>query len=329
MNFWIYPTGVAALIFCGTSVVFTIGLWVSIPSAEGEPLIWGITAGGLVAGLTAAALELCKFSFAPLGLWLKRKGRSIGNVLLILWPFLVLISIAATVGFLESNTTKQQQSIAVNSAEYQALKQQLNSYNRRINNINEIITGYKAGNFKKVALETDERLDELEENRDKTLAQLKAVQGSTANSAQAAFTGWATLTHLDPQKLQHSAFLALAVITDLVGLIALLAFNSALNVYSNHSLQSWGKGKNQHQGKCVSEEVTHTTMPENSLSELQQELAERIMDGEFGARPVLRKLNDKFKGGNNFVRPVFEYLLLKGEIKRKGKGFILASYDLR
>ncbi|MCO1336011.1 hypothetical protein MO867_16900 [Microbulbifer sp. OS29] len=279
--------------------------------------------------MTAAALELCKFSFAPLGLWLKRKGRSIGSVLLILWPFLVLISIAATVGFLESNTTKQQQSIAVNSAEYQALKQQLNSYNRRINNINEIITGYKAGNFKKIALETDERLDELEERRDKTLAQLKAVQGSTANSAQAAFTGWATLTHLDPQKLQHSAFLALAVITDLVGLIALLAINSALTVKSTVTAEQDNIEQKEQLTEYEQPEQNHQEIPKStieldeSFSKMQRDLAIRIADGEYGTTPVLRDINRSVTGGNAVVSPVFKHLQKIGVIDKKGRGFVL------
>ncbi|MFA0810830.1 hypothetical protein [Microbulbifer epialgicus] len=321
MNFWKYTTGIASLIFCGTSVVFTVGLWISIPA---------VGAGQLVAGLTAAALELCKFSFAPLGLWLRNQDRFIGNVLLFLWPFLVLVSIAATVGFLESHTTEQQQSDAVNSVEYQTLKQQLNSYNQRINNINGIIADYAATDYRKVAVKTDERLDELEAKRDKTLARLKDVQRGSTDSAQAAFSGMAVLAHVDTQLLQHSAFLALAVITDLVGLVALLAFNSALTVTSgkDDALNDPERIERSVKGN-PSEKTQQREVPiqktDSPLTPEQQQLAKRITSGEFGARPVLRKLNNMFEGGNNFVRPVFEWLLNSGDMKRDGKGFLLIT----
>ncbi|WP_299948956.1 hypothetical protein, partial [uncultured Microbulbifer sp.] len=74
-----------------TSLAFTVQLWIAIPSTTGSQV---------VAGLTAVALELCKFSFAPLGLWLRSQGQLSGHVLLALWPLLVVISIVATVGFL-------------------------------------------------------------------------------------------------------------------------------------------------------------------------------------------------------------------------------------
>ncbi|WP_226648161.1 hypothetical protein [Microbulbifer variabilis] len=330
MIFWKWITGAAALIFCGTSVVFTVGLWISIPSAEGEPLVWGLTAGGVVAGLTAAALELCKFSFAPLGLWLRSQGRFIGNVLLFLWPFLVLISIGATVGFLESHTTEQQQVSAVNSVEYQTLKQQLNSYNQRINNINGIIADYAATDFRKVAVKTDKRLDELEARRDEVLAQLKSVQGSTTDSAQAAFSGLATLTHLDASKIQHSAFLALAVITDLVGLVALLAFNSAVTVKSNQNeslteLVTVNQAETDKSGEVTKEPENQILTTASQLTPEQQQLAQRIAAGEYGEKPVMRNINREVRGGNNVVQPVFEYLEKAGVLTRSGRGFALCN----
>ncbi|WHI46789.1 hypothetical protein [Microbulbifer sp. VAAF005] len=326
MNFWKYTTGLAALIFCGTSVVFTVGLWISIPSAEGQPLVWGLTAGGIVAGLTATALELCKFSFAPLGLWLRSKGRPIGNVLLTLWPFLVLISIAATVGFLESHTAEQKQLNTRNSLEYQTMQQQLSSLEQQINNLNGIIATDAANNYRKRAIKTAEQLENLEQRRSEAIAQLKAIQGSGSDSAQAAFSGLALLTHTDPQKLQYSAFLALAVITDLVGLVALLAFNSALTVVSDDADKPETSTEDQQSDPNDCEISTESaTACDNGLNEMQKSLAERIAAGEFGPKPVLRNINREVKGGNNVVQPVFEYLEKQGVLERAGRGFALIT----
>ncbi|WP_299940155.1 hypothetical protein [uncultured Microbulbifer sp.] len=317
MTFWKYTTGIAALIFCGTSVVFTVGLWVSIPA---------VGAGQLMAGLTAAALELCKFSFAPLGLWLRSQGRFMGNVLLLLWPFLVLISIAATVGFLESHTAEQRQGNAQGSLEYQTIEQQLTSVEQQINNLNAIITTDTANGYRQRAIKTAEQLENLEQRRSEALAQLKMVKGATTDSAQAAFAGLATLTHVDPVKLQHSAFLALAVITDLVGLVALLAFNSALTVHTVYPqrLNRSAEFKPSKPKACEKEPVLETVL-NGSLNELQQQLATRITAGEFGAKPVLRNLRRQVAGGHHVVRPVFEHLEKIGVLTRRGRGFVLTA----
>uniref|UniRef100_UPI00262A93C7 hypothetical protein n=1 Tax=uncultured Microbulbifer sp. TaxID=348147 RepID=UPI00262A93C7 len=81
----------------------------------------------------------CKFSFAPLGLWLRAQGQLSGHVLLALWPLLVVISIVATVGFLATHSEEQQQRNTQGSLEYQALKQQLNSIKEQINSLNGLI----------------------------------------------------------------------------------------------------------------------------------------------------------------------------------------------
>ncbi|WP_444894930.1 hypothetical protein [Microbulbifer sp. SSSA005] len=328
MIIWKLITGLAALIFCGTSVVFTVGLWISIPAEQ---------AGQWVAGLTALALELCKFSFAPLGFWLWNNQRFIGGVLLFLFPFLVIISTAATVGFLESHTTEQQHASAASSVEYQALQQQLNSYNQRINNINGIVADYAATDYRKVAVKTDKRLDELEAGRDKTLAQLKAVQGTASESAQAAFAGLASLTRTDATKLQHSAFLAMAIITDLVGLVALLAFNSALTVKRKtapllneletvHQTEKETDNERKPSPEINAIKAAGELMPDQQqLTPEQKQLARRIAEGEYGEKPVIRNINQQVKGGNNVVKPVFNYLEQVGVLTRTSRGFALSS----
>ncbi|WHI45021.1 hypothetical protein [Microbulbifer sp. VAAF005] len=263
---------------------------------------------------------------------MKEKKRRIGWALLFIWPILVLISIAATVGFLESNATEQKQTAATNSVEYQTLKQQLNSYNQRINNTNEIVAGYKAGNFKKVALEKDQRIDDLEEKRAQILAQLKAVQGDSTGSAQAAFQGWATLTHVESDKLQHGAFLALAVITDVVGLLALLAFNSAVTVKSTVTAEQDNAEQQEPLTEDQQQEQNHQEEPESgieldeSFSAVQRDLAIRIAGGEYGLNPVLRDINRSVTGGNAVVRPVFQHLQKIGVIDKQGRGFALIKY---
>lgn len=325
MKFWRLVTGLAALIFCGTSLVFTVGLWVSIPGGAG---------GQVVAGLTATALELCKFSFAPLGLWLRAQGRAVGFALLLLWPFLVLISIAATVGFLASNSAQQQQLNAAGSLEYMTLEKQLASVQQQIETLNGVIATDAANGYRARAIETAAQLENLEAQRSAALDQIKNVRGNASDSAQATFASLATLTHGDAAQLQHTAFLALAIITDVVGLVALLAFNAALTTRA--AVQTPAAAV-----KTAADPVQPPSMPEEgapaksekrktpgeslALTTAQFDLAHRIVRGEFGQRPVLRNINREVQGGNPVVKPVFEYLQRRGELLRDGRGFYLAA----
>ncbi|MFS1525795.1 hypothetical protein ACL7TT_17065 [Microbulbifer sp. 2304DJ12-6] len=362
MTFWRYVIGLAALIFCGTSLVFSVGLWISIPAAE---------AGKLVAGLTACALELCKFAFAPFGLWLRTQGRALGYVLLLLWPLLVVISIAATVGFLAGHTAQQQQLNARGSVEYQTFKQKLASIEQQITSLNGVIKTDAKNGYRQRALKTVERLAALEQQRNQVLAQLNTLRVPATDSAQAAFANLAALIHINPTALQQGGLLALAIVTDVVGLVALLAFNGSgtfsarierlapsverstpppkRSGQSVERLASTSKrlaedversdpiskrsGQTVKRSTPSSKRLAPTVEPQQTvvnnakhtcgLNPQQTELAARIRRGEFGRRPVLRQINRAVRGGNLVVKPVFDFLMASGDLIRKGRGFAL------
>ncbi|WP_226649479.1 hypothetical protein [Microbulbifer variabilis] len=303
MKLWQSLTGIAALIFCSTSLAFTVQLWVSMPADLG---------GQLVAGATAVALELCKFSFAPLGLWLCSQGQKSGYALLCLWPLLVMISIVATVGFLSTHSEEQQQLSARNSREYQSLQQQLNSLQKQINTLNGLINTDANNGYRQSALHTAAQLSTLENERTQLIEKLSTI-GQTANT-HSAFNSLANTLNADPTRLQHIGFLALAIITDIAGLVALLAFNAAAAV---------GKRVSQpfQQPETTEQRPDHTS----HLSEEQQLLAQRIRAGEFGNRPVLRNISNSITGGYRSVKPVFDALQKTGALTHNGQGFALVQ----
>ncbi|WP_444934941.1 hypothetical protein [Microbulbifer sp. JTAC008] len=303
MKLWQSLTGIAALIFCGTSLVFTVQLWVSMPA---------VLAGQVVAGATAVALELCKFSFAPLGLWLRSQGQKSGYALLALWPLLVVISIVATVGFLATHSEEQQQRSTRNSQEYQALQQQLNSLQQQINTLNGLINTDANNGYRQRAINTAAQLTTLETERTQLIEKLSTIEQTP--STHSAFSSLASTLNADPAKVQHIGFLALAIITDIVGLVALLAFNAAATVGKRSAtlLQ---------QHETVEQQPAYTA----HLSEKQQELAQRIRAGEFGNEPVLRNISNGITGGYRTVKPVFDALQQAGTLKRNGQGFALVQ----
>ncbi|WP_299586823.1 hypothetical protein [uncultured Microbulbifer sp.] len=303
MKLWQSLTGIAALIFCGTSLVFTVQLWVSMPAGLG---------GQLVAGATAVALELCKFSFAPLGLWLRNQGQVSGYALLSLWPLLVLISIVATVGFLATHSEEQQQRSARNSQEYRALQQQLNSLQQQINTLNGLINTDANNGYRQRALHTAAQLSTLETERTQLIEKLSTIEQTP--STHSAFSSLAGTLKADPAKVQHIGFLVLAIITDIVGLVALLAFNAAATVAKRAT-------KPLQQPETLETQPLHTA----HLNEEQQQLAQRISVGEFGPKPVMRNIIKDLRLRYETVNPVFKALQQAGTLNKNGRGYFLAS----
>ncbi|MCO1336511.1 hypothetical protein MO867_19445, partial [Microbulbifer sp. OS29] len=284
-------------------LAFTVQLWISMPAGLG---------GQVVAGATAVALELCKFSFAPLGLWLRSQGQASGYALLCLWPLLVVISIVATVGFLATHSEEQQQRSTRNSQEYQALQQQLNSLQQQINTLNGLINTDANNGYRQRAIDTAGQLSALETERTQLITKLSTIEQTP--STHSAFNSLASSLNADPAKLQHIGFLALAIITDIVGLVALLAFNAAATVCKRVSQPF-------QQPETVEQQPDHTS----HLNEEQRQLAQRIHAGEFGNRPVLRNISTTVSGGYRTVKPVFEALQQAGTLTRNGQGFALVK----
>ncbi|AWF80082.1 hypothetical protein BTJ40_04195 [Microbulbifer sp. A4B17] len=148
-----------------------------------------------------------------------------GYALLFLWPLLVVISIAETVGFIATHSDEQQQRRTRSNQEYQALQQQLNSLEHQSNTLNSLINTDTNKGYRQRAIDTAAQLSTLEDQRTQLIEKLSTIEQTP--STQSAFNSLANTLNTDPAKLQHIGFLALAIITDIVGLVALLAFNAA------------------------------------------------------------------------------------------------------
>ncbi|WP_444934996.1 hypothetical protein [Microbulbifer sp. JTAC008] len=152
----------------------------------------------------------------------------------------------------------------------------------------------------------------MEDQRSQLIEKLSTIeQTSTTHSA---FNSLASTLNTDPAKLQHIGFLALAIITDIVGLVALLAFNAAATVakHATNPLQ---------QSETVDKQPLHTT----HLNEEQQQLAQRISAGEFGPKPVMRNIIKDLRLRYETVNPVFKALQQAGTLNKNGRGYFLAS----
>ncbi|WP_299948923.1 hypothetical protein, partial [uncultured Microbulbifer sp.] len=121
------------------------------------------------------------------------------------------ISIVATVGFLATHSEEQQQRSTQGSLEYQALEQQLNSIKEQINSLNGLIATDAANGYRQRAIDTTAQLRALEGQRSQLIENLSTAQPGA--SAHGAFSSLASTLNIDPVRLQHAGFLALAIIT--------------------------------------------------------------------------------------------------------------------
>uniref|UniRef100_UPI00261EF13D hypothetical protein n=1 Tax=uncultured Microbulbifer sp. TaxID=348147 RepID=UPI00261EF13D len=127
-----------------------------------------------------------------------------------------------------THSEEQQQRSTQGSLEYQALEQQLNSIKEQINSLNGLIATDAVNGYRQRAIDTTPKLHALETQRSQLIKSLSIAKPGA--STHGAFNSLASTLNVDPVRLQHAGFLALAIITDVVGLVALLAFNAASTV---------------------------------------------------------------------------------------------------
>ena len=146
----------AAILLCGGSLACSVALF----ALEQPTLI-----GAVLAGIFAGALELCKFAFFPVGLYLCLKSRplsrAMGGVVVTLGCFLLFVSVAASVGFFESASVNHSNITRNNSDEYQATQKTIAFIDQQIEIINTLTRKDAETTYRQRAIDTMPKLAAL------------------------------------------------------------------------------------------------------------------------------------------------------------------------
>jgi hypothetical protein len=311
-----FTIALSTLLLCMVTLASTVLFWSSMPTD---------LHGKILAGVTATALEACKYSFFPAGVYYVRKRNAGGALLLIIGAVLVAISVAATTGFLENAYNQQTQSAQQNSLEYQTKKQQLNSLQQQIDSLNNLVAADAQGSYRTRAIQTAKDVRTLEQQRDNALAEIKGYRETAQGNAQSLFTAVAIPLDASPEVIRQGAFIGLAVIVDICAIAGLLALGGMTKVSAPKQiiepLQPPPKPATASAGKSppVQQQIR------GDLNALENELAEKILAGTYGQPPAVRRIIQEGNVRHHIAKKVLEYLVEQNKVRRDGKQYQLVQ----
>lgn len=314
-----FTIALSTILLCLVTLASTVLFWSSMPTD---------LHGKVLAGITATALEACKYSFFPAGVYYLKKRNVGGAGLLLIGCVLVGISVAATTGFLSNAYNQQQQYTQQNSLEYQTKTQQLNSLQQQIDTLNSLVAADAQGSYRTRAIATAKEVKILEQQRDNALAEIKAYRQTAQGNAQSFFAGVAIPLGASPDAIRQSAFIALAIIVDICAIAGLLALGGI------------GKKIKPEPKPIFSEPPTNTATIEKEnqvpvkkpkepplavveFTETENQLAQRILAGEFGQPPAVRRIINEGGVRHHIAKKVLEYLVEQNKVRREGKQYQL------
>jgi hypothetical protein len=316
-----FTIALSTILLCMVTLASTVLFWSSMPTDQ---------TGKLLAAITATALEACKYSFFPAGVYYLKKRNAGGALLLIIGVVLVGISVAATTGFLENAYNQQTQMVQQNSLEYQTKKQQLNSLQQQIDSLNSLVAADAQGSYRTRAIETAKQVKVLEQQRDNALAEIKGYRETAQGNAQSLFSVLAIPLGASPEAIRQSAFIGLAVIVDICAIAGLLALGGMGKKSKPEPKPIWSEPPTNTETKKESPPVPIANAkpkePPLVCAELtpnENELAQKILAGQFGQPPAVRRIIDEGKVRHQIAKKVLEYLVDQNKVRREGKQYQL------
>ena len=347
----------ASIILTLVSIVFTVLLWSQLPD-EGWMKI--------ISGLAGFALELCKFSLLPLSLlFLKNKKTMNAGVLLLLFGgSLFIVSIGASVAFLENGEQARQQQGAV----WQGRQTTLAQLDERIRIAQSSAEKDIAGGYRQRGLDTLEQVEQWQEQRQVLLSEPVAESSGAIGLGESqrfyawlllailidgcAVAGWVVLSQEEKQeaereeKIKSQADVKEPDASELIyqldqRLEAFLKAQERKEQLNKLFPETQEPEKQELKAdsqlvESIKETVTTTEMEtEETVSKktktrlmvVEREMLERITSGEHGELLTIRGLMKKESIGYAKAKQIIEGLQDDGVLIDTGKGFQLAQVD--
>lgn len=310
---------ISTLLLCAVTLSSAVLFWTSMPTD---------TFGKALAGVTATALEACKYAFFPAGVYYLKKRNPGGLGLLLMGVILLCISVAAITGFLENAYNQHAQSAQQNTLEYQTKKQQLNSLQQQIDTLNNLIAADAAGSYRTRALDTSKKVKELEEIRNAALAELKTYRESPQGNAQSLFSALAIPIGASQDAVRQAAFMGLAIIVDICAISALLALGGMGRTNNTPARIKPDQQQEKTKTSMLEKAAQITPKSENKKPELTDReigLSKKILAGVFGNPISVRNFIANSKVGYPTAKKVLDHLIDLNMVIRNGKQYELVQ----
>jgi hypothetical protein len=338
---------IASCILTGVSVVFTVLLWGQLPAESWMKI---------VAGLAGFALELCKFSLFPIAFLLLKNKKTLGTGvgLLLIGGLLFVVSIGASVSFLENGEQARQQQ----SALWQERQTTLTQLDERIR-ISQLSAAKDIdGGYRQRGLDTLKNVDEWQEKRE-TLINNPVIETAGVggmNESQrfyawlllailidgCAVAGWSILSqeqndkheeHFPEKESEAKSANSMHHLEKKIEMF--LRTQESRESHSKLFLktESIQEVEQETENNIVNMETeTITTNSEEVSSEpkaelivVDSDLIDRVLSGEHGTVLTIRGIMSKEKIGYRKVKNVFDSLQNDELLVDTGKGYVLAG----
>lgn len=338
---------IASCILTGVSVVFTVLLWGQLPAESWMKII---------AGLAGFALELCKFSLFPLAFLLLKNKKTLGSGagLLFIGVLLFVVSIGASVSFLENGEQARQQQSVV----WQERQTTLAQLDERIR-IGQLSAAKDIdGGYRQRGLDTLKNVEQWQEQRgtiiNNPIVETAGVVGMSESQRLYAWlllailidgcavAGWSVLSqdlnnkpeeHLLNKEYEDQSINSIRHLEDRIE--AFLRTEEDNEASSKLFLKTGSVQEDEQEiarnivdieTEAVTthlEEVSSEAKPE--LVVVDSDLIERVLSGEHGSVLTIRGVMAKERIGYLKVKRVFDCLQNDELLIDTGKGFSLAG----
>ena len=192
----LYALRFFGLILSAITTVFTVILWSELPSETWTQMLMG---------LAGFALEGCKFLLLILAVLFYRRGQRIAAVVSgLLAALLFVVSIAASVGFLEKSEQQQREQ----SWQGQQIRQQLGQIDSEISLLTDAARRDIQNGYRERGLQTRTDIETLRQQRQ------ALTRTPVSGVADSSFSGVSGLLGLDDDRVRLGAWLLLSVLID-------------------------------------------------------------------------------------------------------------------
>ena len=295
----ITTTGILTMV----SIVFTELLWARLPE---DFLMQCLT------GLAGLALELCKFSLLPLSfLQLRKRQWLSGGFLMSLGSALFVVSIGASVSFLETGQQRHEQ----RSLAWQQRQETIAQLDNNITLGQESASIDIRNGYRERGAVTLKQVDQWQKERASLLSQPLANDGQMVGlTEQQRFFAWLLLALL----IDGCSVAGWSILS-----------GSKKSLLNDRTVVD----NNVDVSECV-ESVIDPAIVERIISGepvIDPAIVDRIISGEYGYKISIRGVMEKEQLGYKKIKPVFDQLESQGVIKQAAKGYELLdgkSYPL-
>jgi len=321
------PLAVAAFLLCGISIIASVLLWISVPTE---------IFGKWLAGATAIALEICKFAFLPLALimW-KREQHGWSITLGSIGFILLIVSVSATIGFVQNANQQQQTEAQQSTIRYQTNLQQLDSLNKQVDQYHLLIKTDSDNGFRDRGYKGLNKLDELETQRTALVKEMSIPEKATQGEMNALTGSIAKQLDMDADKLQLTFFTSLAVLVDVSAIISLSFLSMHTKTTRELTTKSTTKDKTNNNKETFVDKreldiktirTIHKPTSKQPPSKHQQ-IKQKLLTGVYGEQPVVRRVMESESVQHKVVKTIFDELINEESLLKEGRRYSLTNYQ--